>query len=180
MQEKKNFILSIISLFVVTIIFWVVWIVRADAWVAYQEQKVKMLGSVLIILATIMIANGCLVFRIARPSYMLFGLKKKMLFAMGSLFLVVVVNFFMLYQVKDYGYSITTLATVENKESEGGSYHFQILDSADRAILDFVCEKDVYDAIKVKDCQYQIHYRRLVFGSKKAVLGYIDVNNAKE
>lgn len=180
MQEKKKFILSIISLLAVTVLFWALWIVRAYAWVSYQEKRVTMLGSILIVLATVMIMNGYLVFRIARPSYLLTGVRKKMLIAIGSIFFVVLINFVMLYHMEDYGYTISTIASIENKESEGGKYYFQIIDSENHARLKFSCDKETYEELKVQDCQYHIRYRRLTFGPKKAVLGYVDVKNVSE
>lgn len=177
MQEKKKFLLSIISLLAVTVLFWAVWILRSYAWVEYQEKKVTVLGSILITLVTVMAVDCYMVFRIARPSYYLFGLKKKMLIAIGSISLVVLVNFFMLSQVKEYGYTISTIAVIEKKEAEGGNYYFQIMDSEEHAMLKFMCEKEIYEQLIIGTVQYPIRYRRLSFGTKKAVLGYIDVNN---
>ncbi|HAU88593.1 MAG TPA: hypothetical protein DCW90_24900 [Lachnospiraceae bacterium] len=176
MQEKKKFISIIICLFAVTIVFWGLWCIRAYAWVSYKDVVVKVLGSILIGLATAMIVCGYLLFRFARPSYLMAGRKKKMLIAMGSILIVMIVNFGMLYQLKDFGYTMSQVVEILEKESEGGNYYFQIRDSEDDSIIKFSCDKKTYQLIRTDGTRYSVQYRKLTFGKKKATLGYLDVN----
>lgn len=180
MQEKKKFISFIIGLFAVTILFWGFWCIRAYAWVSYKDVLVKVLGSILIGLATAMIVCGYLLFRFARPSYLMAGRKKKMLIAMGSILIVMIVNFGMLYQLKNFGYTMSQVVEVLEKESEGGNYYFQIRDSEDDSIIKFSCDKKTYQLIQTDGTRYSIQYRKLTFGKKKATLGYLDVNREIE
>lgn len=178
MQEKKKFICSIIGLVFIIGLFWAVWIWRAYAWVNYKEQTVAVLGTVLIGLVTGMIAVAYLMFRMARVSYMLWNQKGKMIMVMITLLFIVLLNFFMLQNLRDYGYTISTIASIEKKGSEGGKYYFQITDSSDGAVITFPCEKEMYDALQVDgELFYSIQYRKLNFGKKKAVLGYVDTDN---
>ncbi|WP_092478496.1 hypothetical protein [[Clostridium] polysaccharolyticum] len=169
--------ISIVSLLMITVLFWCIWILRAYAWVEYQDVRVKMLGSVLIAFAAAMTVCGYLVFRLARPSYMYAGRKKKILIAIGSLLAVMLLNFLMLSQVKDYGYTITSIVEVQNKESKGGNYYFEIKDSQ-KKMLAFDCDQNLYEQLKTDGTQYTIQYRRLNFGKHKVKLGFIDVKNA--
>lgn len=182
MQEKKKFIGFIIGLFGTTIIFWSVWVLRAYTWVEYQEVLVNVLGTLLIGLATLMLGLVYVIFRIARPSYELVQRKKMMVTAIICIFIVMVANFFMLHELRDYGYTISTIAAIEEKESEGGKYYFMIKDSGDDSIVTFECSKKTYDTLKMEeDTMYSVQYRQLSFGTKKATLGYIDVvNNTSE
>ncbi len=175
MIEKKKFISCVISLYAVTLLFWVIWFMRAFAWVSYKEVTVKILGSVLIALATIMFASAYVMFRLARPSYMLAGRKKRMFIAMGSILIVMLVNIGLLHQYEQYGYTISSYAIIEHKESEGGNYYFQIKDSESGSTITFSCEKEKYGLLKTNGTRYFIQYRKLTFGKEKATLGYIDV-----
>ena len=181
MQEKKKFIYSIIGLFFITVLFWTIWIVRAYAWVEYQELKVTILGVLLIGIVTGMLAAAYMVFCIARTSYMLLNQKKKMIIAMVSMLAVMCINFYMLYEMRNYGYTISTLAAIERKESEGGSYFFQIRDSSDDTIVVLQCDKQTYDALQIDEMKrYSIQYRKLNFADERAILGFIDTNYIME
>lgn len=177
MQEKRKFILSIISLVVVTVLFWIIWIVRAYEWLYYREAAVKLLGGLLIALATVMVASGYLVFRIARPAYVLAGRKKMMVIAICSIFCVMLFNFGMRYQFRHFGYTITAVSEIEHKESKGGKFYFQIKDSEDKKMIQFECEQNIYEGLKRDGTFYSIQYRKLNFGSRKVMLGYVDVNS---
>lgn len=180
MQEKKKFIISITGLLLVTAAFWIVWIVKAYDWVNYRETGVRIMESLLIALAAAMIVSGYLVFRIARPSYLLAGRKKLMLIAMCSILGVMLINFGMLYKFEDFGYTITAVSDISHKESKGGKFYFQIKDSEDNRMKKFECDQKTYDKLEIDGTLYSIQYRKLNFGSGKAVLGYIDVNRPIE
>lgn len=176
MQEKKKFTGFIIGLFCTTVIFWAVWVLRAYTWVEYQEVFVNVLGTLLIGLATLMLVLVYVIFRIARPSYELVQCKKMMVTAIICISIVMLVNFFMLHELRDFGYTISSIAAIEDKESEGGKYYFTIKDSSDDSIVKFECDKKTYDTLEMgADTKYSVQYRQLSFGTRKATLGYIDV-----
>lgn len=178
MQEKKKFIYSVISAFLIMGLFWGVWIWRAYAWVSYKEQMVTILGTVLIGLVTGMMAVAYLMFRMARVSYMQWNQKGKMIAVIISLLVIILCNFFMLQNFREYGYTISTIASIEEKVSKGGNYYFQIKDSSEETTITFQCEKELYDALSTeKKKSYSMQYRKLNFGKEKAVLGYVDVEN---
>lgn len=175
MQENKKFIIFEIGLFLVTILFWGTWFIRAFAWVEYKDKQAEVLGTVLIALAVVMLTAGYVLFRLARPSYMLVKRKRKMVLVMVSVALVIIVNFIMLYRYRNYGYTISSVTQITDKESEGGNYYFQITDSEDGKSIRFMCDEETYQALEADEkTRYSIQYRQLSFGSRKAVLGYID------
>lgn len=181
MKEKRKFIYSIVGLCFITVLFWGLWIVRAYAWVNYEEFTVTILGTLLIGVVTGMVAVAYLVFRIARTSYMLGNQKKNMVIAIVTIFVVMCVNFFMLHEMRHYGYTISTLAAVEEKESKGGNYYFHIKDSSDDSMVILQCDKETYDALEMDEGKrYSIQYRKLNFGNHKVTLGYIDMNYRTE
>lgn len=180
MKEKNTFIGFVISFFVFTALFWSVWFIRAYAWVSYKEVTVKVLGSILIAVATAMAVSGYMLFYLARPSYLLAGRKKKMLIAMGSILAIMLINLGMFYRYQNYGYTVTVYASVEHKESEGGNYYFRIKDSENGSMIQFVCDQDTYQKLKEDGTRYFVRYRRLSFGKKKATLGYVDVNREEQ
>lgn len=175
MQENRKFVIIEIGLFTVTILFWAIWFLKAFAWVEYKDRQAAVLGTVLIALAVVMLVAVYALFRLARPSYMLVKRRKKMVIVIISTLLVVVVNFFMLYRYRDYGYTISTIALITEKESEGGNFYFQIADSNNEEVITFSCDEQMYKKLKVDNSiDYYIQYRRLSFGERKAIVGYVD------
>ncbi|MBR3772663.1 MAG: hypothetical protein IKL07_10390, partial [Clostridium sp.] len=103
MQENRKFVILEFGLFVITFLFWAIWIIRAYAWVEYKDTQAAILGTVLIALAVVMLAIVYLLFRLARPSYLLLKRKRKIVIVMVSVAMVILFNFFMLYRYRDYG-----------------------------------------------------------------------------
>lgn len=181
MQENRKFVILEFGLFVITFLFWAIWIIRAYAWVEYKDTQAAILGTVLIALAVVMLAIVYLLFRLARPSYLLLKRKRKIVIVMVSVAMVILFNFFMLYRYRDYGYTISSIAQITLKESEGGNFYFQVVDGEDGKAIRFACDEETYMALKEEEnIQYNIQYRRVSFGNRKAVLGYIDIRNTIE
>lgn len=178
MQENRKFVIIEIGLFAVTILFWTIWFVKAFAWVEYKDRQAAVLGTVLIALAVVMLVAVYVLFRLARPSYMLVKRRKKMVIVMISTLLVIILNFFMLYKYHDYGYTISTITSITEKEAEGGNFYFQIVDSNNEETIRLSCDEQTYKKLEVNDTiGYYIQYRRLSFGHKKAILGYLNRMN---
>lgn len=175
MRKKIKFKGFMIALFTVEILFWIIWLFRAFAWVDYQDYLVKFLGSFLIVLSVLLIVCSGLLFREACPEFLLVREKKNMRIALISIGVIVIFNLGMLHQFGDYGYTISSIATIQEKVSEGGKYFVKIKDTQSGSKLEISCDKKLYEKLHADHkTEYSLQYRKLSIGKKKAVLGFIN------
>jgi hypothetical protein len=180
MREQKNdktksVSLSLILFLLSVLMFWTIWFLKAYAWLLYRDELIVILLIFQIIIIIIMILSG--IGHMFAVNYQIIMNKavKRYSIKYPLIILCIVIHLCILALYGGYGYTVSTLSNIIEKESYNDNYFITIKNKELNRNIKIECDINEYNKVEVnKDIYYMIEYRRLIYIENKGYLGKID------